>query len=396
MLEDPELIRLIEGGESDRVEFTRAVNDMDKLRKAICAFANDLPNYEKPGVIFVGLDDHGNCANLQIDDLLLQKLGGLRADGNILPLPVMSVDRRHLRNCEVAIIQVEPSKNPPVRVRGRCWIRPGPLRAWATPEEERRLTEKRRWGDLSYDTHGVSGATVESDINTKQFKEEYLPSAIAGDVLQENRRDQIEQLKALRLVAQNGTPTVAAILMLGIDPIRWFPGTYIQFVRYSGNAITDSIIDHEEFNGTLPNQLREIERRLKLDIATALDTSGERHIERPDYPIEALRELIRNAVIHRNYENSNTPVRITWLANRMEISNPGSVFGSVPRENFGATNDTAYRNPTIAEVMKNLGFMQRFGIGIPTAREKLIENGNPEPEFEVTDTHISVTVRRRP
>jgi len=244
--------------------------------------------------------------------------------------------------------------------------------------------------------HGVAGATVESDLNMEQFKGEYLPSAIARDVLQENQRDQIEQLKSLRLVAQDGTPTVAAILMLGIDPIRWFPGAYIQFVRHSGNAVTDHIVDHGEFNGTLPNQLREVERRLKLDIVTALDTSGENHIERPDYPIEALRELIRNAVIHRNYENSNTPVRIIWLANRMEISSPGSVFGSVPRENFGATNDTAYRNPTIAEAMKNLGFMQRFGIGIPTAREKLMKNGNPEPKFEVTDTHISVTIGRRP
>ena len=77
--------------------------------------------------------------------------------------------------------------------------------------------------------------------------------------------------------------------------------------------------------------------------------------------------FLRNAAIHRNYENSNTPVRISWLADRVEILSPGSAFGEVGRGNFGQ-GATSYRNPTIAEAMKNMGFMQRFGIGIATAR----------------------------
>jgi len=126
MLTDPELIEIINCGESDCVEFTESVSDLDKCRKAICAFANDLPTHQRSGVIFIGIKNDGSCANLTIDDGLLQKLSSLRSDGKILPIPNMQVDKKILNDCEVAVIQVEPSGNPPVKVDGRCWIRTGP------------------------------------------------------------------------------------------------------------------------------------------------------------------------------------------------------------------------------------------------------------------------------
>ena len=341
MLGDAELVGRIEGGESDRVEFTASTTDLDKFRQAICAFANDLPGNGKSGLLFVGLDGNGGCAGSTIDDDLLKMLGGLRVDGKIQPFPVMEVARKRLRNCDVAVVQVEPSDNPPLKVDGRCWIRTGPRRAQATAEEERRLTEKRRWGNIPYDMQGVAGATVDADLDMRAFDNEYLPCAVSPEVLEENRRDRGEQLQALRLVAPNGAPTVTAILVLGRDPRYWFPGAYLQFVRYAGTAVTNDILDHAELAGPLPEQLREADRLLRLNIAHALDTRGERHVEERTYPYEALRELLRNAAIH-------------------------------------------------------LGFMQRFGIGIETARRTLAENGNPPPEFDVRDAFVLVTVRRRP
>ncbi len=391
---DDELTEIIARGESDCVEFTESTRDLDKIRKVICAFANDLPNHRQPGLIFIGIKNDRSCADLTIDDDLLTTLGGLRSDGKILPFPVMEVVKRSLDGCEVAVIQVEPSDNPPVRVDGRCWIRTGPRRGQATAEEERRLTEKRRWGNLPYDMHGVDGSSVENDLDLRRFRDEYLPFAVPPEVLEENDRNLEEQLQALRLTTQDGTPTVTAILMLGNDPPYWFPGAYIQFVRYEGNEVTDPIKDQTKIHGTLPDQLRELDKILKVHISTALDTSGERHIEKPDYPFEALRELARNAVIHRNYESSNTPVRVYWFADKVEITSPGSVYGAVTRDNFGRPNVTSYRNPTIAEAMKNMGFMQRFGIGIRTACKALQDNGNPPLEFDVQDTLILATIKK--
>ena len=395
MLSNQELENILKEEESDRVEFTESTTNLDKIRQAVCAFANDLPDHRKPGLVFIGVKDDGSCAKLTIDDRLLQTFGGLRSDGKILPFPTMEVGKRTLNGCEVAVIQVEPSDNPPVKVDSRCWIRVGPRRAQASAEEERRLTEKRRWKSWPFDMQGVKGASVENDLDMRKFETEYLPVAISPEVLAENDRNREDQLQALRLTTQEGTPTVTAILTLGKEPDYWFPGAYIQFIRYDGDEVTDAIIDQVRLFGPLSDQLREVDRLLKLNITTALDTRGERHVEGPDYPFEALRELIRNAVIHRNYQDSNAPVRIIWYANQVEITNPGSVYGTVTRENFGKPGAIDYRNPTITEAMRNLGFMQRFGTGIQTARRTLRANGNPPPEFEIRDTFVFVKIKKQ-
>lgn len=147
--------------ESDLVERKETVKDKDKIAQAICAFANDLPNHRRPGVIFIGQRDDGTCAGLTIDDKLLQTLAALRSDGNILPLPVITVQKNVIDGCEFAVILVVPSDAPPVRYKGSVWIRVGPRRAIASPQEEHILNEKRRYKDLPYDLHPVSYAQLD-------------------------------------------------------------------------------------------------------------------------------------------------------------------------------------------------------------------------------------------
>jgi len=114
-----------------------------------------------------------------------------------------------------------------------------------------------------------------------------------------------------------------------------------------------------------------------------------------DYPLVALQQLARNAVLHRLYEGTHAPVRITWFNDRIEIHNPGGPFGQVNRQNFAQPGVTDYRNPHLAEVMKNMGYVQRFGFGIPIARQALEKNGNPPPEFDLGETHVLVIIRSR-
>jgi ATP-dependent DNA helicase RecG len=121
-------------------------------------------------------------------------------------------------------------------------------------------------------------------------------------------------------------------------------------------------------------------------------SSSAREFPRPDYPIAALRQFTRNALMHRNYEGSNAPTRVYWFSDRIEISNPGGLFGQVTRDNFGR-GASDYRNPLIAEVMRNLGYVQRFGMGIPLARDALRKNGNPEGEFRFEPGSVLVIVR---
>jgi ATP-dependent DNA helicase RecG len=89
-------------------------------------------------------------------------------------------------------------------------------------------------------------------------------------------------------------------------------------------------------------------------------------------------------------------VRVYWYDDRIEITNPGGPFGAVTPENFGSPGVTDYRNPNLAEVLHVLGFVQRYGAGIPTARRALERNGNAPPEFSVQSSHVGVTVRAAP
>ena len=177
MLTDDDIAALFRDMEADRVERKRNFQaSAGRIRQAICAYANDLPDHRLPGLVFIGQEDDGTCSGIDVDDALLNTLGGLRSDGLILPFPAMSVTRRQIDGCMVAVIEVSPSTQPPVRLDGRTWIRVGPRRAVATAEEERRLTEKQVWQNLTFDSRPCADASLD-DLDLHRFENEYVPSA---------------------------------------------------------------------------------------------------------------------------------------------------------------------------------------------------------------------------
>ncbi len=374
--------------------------DSEKICQAICAFANDMPNYQQPGVLFVGANDDGTCAGLQITDQLLQNLAHFRSDGNIVPLPTMTVQKWTLNACEVAVVVVQFSFAPPVRFKGRVWIRVGPRRAYASVDEERRLSEKRRSRDLPFDITAVPSASL-NDLDLDFFTQLYLPAALAPDVLVNNNRTIEQKLSTLRFATPAGTeppkPTVLGLIVAGKDVIGYVAGAYIQFRRIEGTDLTDPIKDQKEISGRLSEVLKGLDDVLQAHISIATDiTSRPTEVQSPDYPLVALQQIARNAIMHRNYDGTNAPIRVTWFSDRIEIQNPGGPFGQVTRENFGNPGITDYRNPHLAEALKNLGYVQRFGVGIALARQALKANGNPDLQYETEDAHVLAILRRRP
>jgi ATP-dependent DNA helicase RecG len=393
MLTDDELIALWTGDESDRVEFKQSGKD-DDLRNTICAFANDLPGHGKPGVIFVGLCKDRSCANLVITDNLMNHLSNLRTDGAILPLPTLRVGRRSLRGCEMVAIEVEPADQPPVTHRGAIWVRTGTSLHRASADEERRLIERRRFHHRTFDSRPVPHASLR-DLDLTLFERVYLPAALAPDVLAENGRPIEHRLAALRFLDPSGFPTYGGLLSIGKDPRGFVPGAYVQFLRLEGEDLDSPIRNQLEIDGPLPDLLQRVDDILRAHISTGSDiTSGPREIRQPDYPIVALQQLAYNAILHRNYETSNAPVRLYWFSDRIEILNPGGLYGAVTPSNFGTVTD--YRNPILAETIKTLGYIQRFGFGVPKARAELQRNGNPPPEFRFEGEFVLATIRGRP
>jgi ATP-dependent DNA helicase RecG len=399
-LTDDELLALIHDTESDRAERkqTWKGDAPEKGRQAVCAFANDLPNHRLPGVLFVGIKDDGTPMGPEFavsDDLLLT-LADIKTDGKITPPPTMTVAKRTLLGREVAVVTVWPADAPPVRLDGRIWIRTGPRRGQASAQDERVLSEKRRFRDRSFDAHPVGGSALD-DLSRSYFENEYLPQAVARDVLELNGRSFEERLASLGMIASvdDPTPTVVGLLTLGKSPRTWVPSAYIQFLRIRGKEWGDPVMDESEIDGNLDTMLRRLDDKLKATQAVSVDfTSGStREVRAAAYPLSALQQLARNAVMHRTYEGTNAPVRIYWFDDRVEIGNPGGPYGAVTQQNFGRPGASDYRNPILAAVLKNMGFVQRFGFGIAEARRAMAANGNPPPEFQVEPTNVLATLR---
>jgi ATP-dependent DNA helicase RecG len=395
MITDEELAVLAADLESDRTErkSSLASSAKDKVGQAICALANDLPGRGLPGIIMIGVDDAGRATGLPVTDRLLQELAAFRSDGNILPLPFLTVEKRSLHGVDVAIVEVAPAIDPPVRYYGQVWIRVGPRRAIASRDEERILFERRRSGAVSFDATPVASGSF-ADLDLRVFEGSYLRAAIAEQTLLENERDTRHQLQALHLATPDGVPNVAATLLFGRDPRKFLPGAYVQFARFDGEDTTAPILDQKELDGCLPELLRRLDDITKLNIKIATDVVGHTQEQRrPDYPAGALQQLLRNAVLHRSYEIS-APVYWYWFADRVEISSPGGLYGRVNEINFGMPYATDYRNPILAEGLKVLGFIQRFGMGVALARRLCQSNGNPLPRFEFSPSAVLCVVER--
>jgi len=196
--------------------------------------------------------------------------------------------------------------------------------------------------------------------------------------------------------ADDPTATVLGILAIGKNPQDFLPGAYVQFLRIQGSDHGDDIADAEEIRGSIPEILRRLTEKMAAHNRIAVDiltSYTERRTEL--YPLEALHQFTRNAVMHRTYEATNAPIHVYWFDDRIDILSPGGPFGVVTAEKFGEPGLVDYRNPNLADAMKTLGFVQRFGVGIPTARRQLDKARYPAPEFEATDNHVRVTVKRR-
>ena len=397
MLTEPELLELMADLESFRVERTISTSDTDKFREAICSFANDMPGSRLAGFLLVGVHDKtGQPSGLSVTDELLQQLDSYRTDGQILPPPALATYKIALSSGagEVAVVEVQPAPFPPVRYKGRTCIRTGPRKGVANEAQERLLTERRVAANKPFDTQPCLGSSLD-DLAIDLFLNTYRVQAIARDVLDENHRSIEEQMASLRLFDLNkGCPTHAAILLFAKDPLEWLPAAYVQFVHFPGREMDDNPITQRQFSGDLLTLLRELESFSKgLVTERLIEASSLREETVYDYPTVAIRELLMNAVAHRTYEGSS-PIRCYRFEDRIEISNPGPLYGEATRENF--PRQTSYRNPVIAESLSVLGFVNRFGRGVQRAQEALKKNHSASATFEFGDTFFGVTIPARP
>lgn len=392
MIDIENIIKLIADIESDRAERTLSTTNTDKFGQAICAFANDLPAHNEPSYLIIGADDDGTIKGINVTDELLKNIAGIRTDGNIQPQPSMTVEKVVIDDKALIVVEVQSAIFPPVRYKGRIWIRVGPRKAVANEADEKRLYEKRNAGIQTFDASPCLGATID-DIDTRTFRLHYLPMAYPDDILENDKRDVKMQLQALGFYDMRyDCPTYAGIIMFGKNVERILPGAYIQYVKFKGTSRAGEVEREYKFAGNLFAILPRLDTFIETTIANRrpVPVSALREENVLDYPHWATREILMNACCHRAYD-SNGPIQFYQYDDRIEILNHGGLYGKVNANNFPYVND--YRNGVIAEAMKVMGYVNRFSRGVLRVEDELKDNGNGNPEFNLTlETAFLVTV----
>ena len=176
-------------------------------------------------------------------------------------------------------------------------------------------------------------------------------------------------------------PTNGCIILFGGNPGRYFPGAYVQYVRFKGVDRAGEIINEYKFGNNLCRDLVKIdafvETRVSQKRPIPISVLQEETVV--NYPYWATRKLLMNAIMHRDYE-TDSPIQFYEYDDRIEIQNPGDLYGKVSPENFPNVSD--YRNPFIAEAMKILGYVNRFSRDVYRVQKELTENGNEKDEFD--------------
>ena len=200
----------------------------------------------------------------------------------------------------------------------------------------------------------------------------------------------MEQAYEMLAITRDGIPTLAAILNFGLYPQGYFPQLAITAVVVPGQEIGDvsqdsaRFSDNKRIEGTLPVMLSEAISFCKrnMRVRTIIDPRTGERMDKTEYPIEAIREAVLNALIHRDYSHftEGTPIQINFFTDRMEIHSPGGLYGRMTVEDLGKSRPDL-RNPALATMSEFLLKTENRYSGIPTIRREMEAAGLPAPVF---------------
>lgn len=200
-----------------------------------------------------------------------------------------------------------------------------------------------------------------------------------------------EQAYEMLAITRDQIPTLAAVLNFGIYPQGYFPQLAITAVVISGKEIGDRgeddarFLDNKRMEGTLPEMLEQALAfcRRNMRIKTVIDPKTAQRTDKPEYPIEAIREAVLNALIHRDYSvyTEGTPIQINFFSDRLEIRSPGGLYGRMTVEDLGYARPDL-RNPALATMSEFLLKTENRYSGIPTIRREMEAAGLPAPVFQ--------------
>ncbi len=363
-------LRSLEGvmKENQNVEFKE--NWKDEYLKVISAFANT-----NGGKLLIGIDDKGRVLGLKNTKKLLEDIPN-KIKNRLFITPLVNLETKDDK--EIISIEILPSSFP-VFYEGKIFIRSG-----STVQELTGI----ELSSFLLEKSGQTWDKLPSDAKEEDLDEETIHRFIT---LAEDRLPLIKGLKDKKLLLQklhlytkDGKLTRGALMLFGKDPQYFYPSAYARIGRFKSEV---QILDTVEVRGNLFQQLDGIMNAIKKHISVRFDTSVKdlklEELARKDvweYPLEALREAIINALIHRDYLGT-APIQIKIYDDKITILNLGKLMPPLTIESLKKPHSGNQRNPQIATVFYYAGFIEAWGSGTVKMINLCKDQGLPEPEF---------------
>jgi ATP-dependent DNA helicase RecG len=376
------LRQLIAGGETATVEFKSSGARPIDIAVRMCGIANNRAG----GIIIFGIED-ATRAIVGIRNPSLTNDVVLRAARMIKPAVLLSetsVQIWTLDGSTLLTVEIPPNGGNLYQYDGACYVRRGTNTVPLSVEEigaHLNAYEPSRW-ELA-----LTKNTTIADLDTDAL-DHYLAIRSPEGRIRQRHSSNADVLVGLHAAArdpQTGDvrPTNAGILMFGSDPQLHLPQSEVVCIKYADTQGIRTYIDRKNFVGTLPELIDKAGSFLRQYIRVGATIRGFYREDEPEYPYEALREAVVNAVIHRDYNRSGESVRVFMYSDRVEVRSPGALLPGIALDDLVALRVTSVpRNPVLAGFLRDIpGYMERIGSGIRFMMREMDGLGLPAPEF---------------
>ena len=388
--------------EAQTVEVKAAHGGCPKVRDTLSSFSNQ----NSGGVLLFGLDEKQGFAAVGVYDLQdLQKQVTEQCNQMQPPVRALftSAEYQGVWICAAEIPAVSYAERPcyytGAGIQNGSFVRVG--------DADIRMTAYEIYSYEAYRNHLHDDERIVERATMELLDQNLLHGYLAEKRASRPQFAQMSDAQAYEMLAitRNGIPTLAGVFNFCIYPQGFFPELGITAVVVPGTEIGEldpqgaRFLDNKRMEGTIANMFAEAMSFCKrnMRVKTIIDPGTGKRVDQTEYPLNAIREIILNALIHRDYSvhTEGTPIQIYFFADRLEIHSPGGLYGRMTVEQLGVAHPDA-RNPVLAIMTESLTEAEHRYSGIPTIRKEMREAGLPEPVFLNRQNEFVVILYNKP
>ena len=370
--------------EGQTVECKESLSQWRDIVETCAAFAS-----AQGGRVYIGVRDDGTVIGVQVGKGTLEDLSNKIAQ-NTSPKVVPTVATLTENGKAVVTVEVPEHSTKPVYAFEKPLRRSGRSNQVLSPGEAAEMYLQSRGRTWDYT---VMVESVIRDLDMGRVTH-FVERARAARRLEVNLDTPAEQvLHQLKLI-RSGKPTVAGVLLFGLSPAQFLPQATVRCARFKGET-EGTFLDMQVIEAGIIEQVEAVMEfaRRNLRMAVKIEGALER-TEQWEYPLEAVREAVVNAVCHRDYASAAS-VQVRIFDDRLEVWNPGGLPPELSVKDLRVSHQSIPRNKLIADAFFLIGYVEQFGTGTQRMISQLRQAGFPEPEFESREHFIRVVFRKK-